>query len=45
MTWLAFLGMADCAALSDPKGDGGQGWPESQATPAATVDHVANACV
>ncbi len=33
----------DCVALTWPAADGGQGRPEVQATPAATVNHVWNA--
>ena len=33
-----------CVALTCRAACGGQGWPEDQATPAATADHVWNAC-
>ena len=34
---------AGCVALTGPMADGWQGWPELQAIPAATIDHVWNA--
>ena len=33
-----------CVALTCRAACGGQGWPEDQATPTPTVDHVWNAC-
>ena len=33
-----------CVALTGCTADGRQGWPEVQATPAAIIDHVRNAC-
>ena len=33
-----------CVALTCRAACGGQGWPDPQATPATTVDHVWNAC-
>ena len=40
----ARIDLKGCVALTCRAACGGQGWPDPQATPAATADHIWNVC-